>query len=220
MVPTWSALSFRALCASAHVTVSGPASPSSGLTLFGKGLQRWQNVFLEVERVYRQVWKCLWPPMVLYDHGFSAGHLSKLNPRGACRVNPAELETLSPQRASPGFSRSLNVPGCFLRDKMSSSHPAVSNQGWRSHQLTQGEERDRQHIRVYGLAELPSHNEPLPLTVLICTRWQYDQRLLTFKKSCVLVPHQWQWDTNVRSPQKTIWDDPITWLWRGDWITE
>lgn len=83
-------LSFRALCASAHVTVSGPASPSSCLTLFGKGFQRWQNVFLEVERVYGQVCKCLWPPVVLYDHGFSAGHLSKLNPRGACRVNPAE----------------------------------------------------------------------------------------------------------------------------------
>lgn len=90
VVPTWSPFSFRALCASAHVTVSVPASPSSCLTLFGKGFQRWQNVFLEVDGVYGQVCKCLWPPMVLYDHGFSDGHLTKLNPRGACRVNPAE----------------------------------------------------------------------------------------------------------------------------------
>lgn len=81
---------------------------------------------------------------------------------------------------------------------MSSSHPAGSNQGWRSHQLTQGEESAGQHIRVCGLVVPPSHGEPFLLTVLICTHWQYNQRLRNFRKSCVLGPHQWQWDTSMR----------------------
>lgn len=65
-VPTWSPFSFRALCASAHVTVSAPASPSSCLTLFGKGFQRWQNVLLEVDWCmgkYVNAYDLLWSSM-------------------------------------------------------------------------------------------------------------------------------------------------------------